>query len=73
MKEILILKIACVDKKSKSVAPKINSHRTLKKDPNTMTFPSFFFAFQIGHIEIKKSQNLGVFGGHFEGLRADFW
>ena len=27
-----------------------------------------FFAFQIGHIEIGK---LGVFGGHFEGLRAD--
>ena len=30
-----------------------------------------FFAFQIGHIEIGKSRNFGVFGGHFEGLRAD--
>ena len=31
------------------------------------------FAFQIGHIEIEKSRNLGVFGGHFEGRKADFW
>ena len=30
------------------------------------------FAFQIGHIEMGKSRNLGLFGGHFEGLRADF-
>ena len=33
----------------------------------------FCFAFQIGQIEIGKVTKLGVCGGHFEGLRADFW
>ena len=44
-------------------------HHPLLSTQNHCETPKMFFAFQIGHIE--KSQNLGVFGGHFGGLRAD--
>ena len=34
---------------------------------------TFFFCFSDGSYRNRKSHEIGVFGGHFESLRADFW